>query len=93
MFSEGKSVVMTSISRFFMHSHYVVVQVRVVSVPVTVHSLNQGDVFVLDMREDVYVWCGPNCSRVELRKVCFVQKSAFFVSTKIVRFFPLTVLR
>ena len=67
---------MTSISRFSLtDSHRVAVQAYVASVPVTMSSFNQGDVFVLDMREDIYVWCGPKCSHVERQKVCFVQKS------------------
>jgi hypothetical protein len=45
-------------------------QVRITPVDVSVKSLNEGDVFVLDTREVVCVWTGPRSNRAERNKVC-----------------------
>lgn len=36
---------------------------RIREVPVAVDSLNQGDVFVLDMRPTLYLWAGESANR------------------------------
>lgn len=42
---------------------------RVVEVPFTVKSLNQGDVFILDASERIFVWNGPHSNNGEKIRV------------------------
>jgi hypothetical protein len=44
-------------------------QARITPVDASVKSLNEGDVFVLDTREEVCVWTGPRSNRAERTKV------------------------
>lgn len=41
---------------------------RVFEVPVTADSLNEGDVFVLDMGLKIYYWAGKDCNGHETLK-------------------------
>jgi hypothetical protein len=47
--------------------------VRITPVDVSIKSLNQGDVFVLDTHNSIMVWTGPTSSIGERRKVRFVE--------------------
>ena len=44
-------------------------KIRITQAEVSWQSLNEGDVFVLDCKETVWVWVGADCSRLEKIKV------------------------
>ncbi|KAH7698679.1 hypothetical protein AAVH_34224, partial [Aphelenchoides avenae] len=41
---------------------------RVTEVPLAVKSLNQGDVFILDTADKIFVWNGPYSNQAEKTK-------------------------
>lgn len=42
--------------------------VRVTEVPISMDSLNSGDVFILDLGAKIYVWTGASASAIEKNK-------------------------
>ena len=49
-------------------------KVRITQAEVLWESLNEGDVFVLECKDTVWVWVGTDCSRLEKIKVFLVIK-------------------
>ena len=48
---------------------------RVFNVPISHESLNEGDCFILDQGDKIYIWYGPKCNMFERQKASEVQQA------------------